>query len=329
MKIRLFIILYLIGLASFATQMYAQAKDLKNDSHIEKMKPINSEISMLRSDEKFCASTKISLNAYSFDEALRNNLKGGEGEQMSLFDLIDFCAEHNIPGVDLTAYYFPGYPQVPTDEYIYSIKRYAHIRGVEITGTGVRNNFANPDSVARKADVELVKEWIVVASKLGAPVIRVFSGAVPKGYEDNWEEPASWIVGCCKELASFGEGHGVLIGLKNHGDMLKTANQIIKIIENVDSPWCGVILDTGYCTGEDPYSDMEQVIPYTVNWQIKERIFNKNKSEEVDLGRIAKMLKRHKYRGYLSVETLPVPGVVYNPYVIVPDFCEKLNNAVK
>ena len=70
----------------------------------------------------------MSLNAFSFNEPLM-------AKTMNLDDLLDFCAEYNFDGVDLTGYYFPNYPQVPTDDYIYHIKRKAHLLGVSIIGT--------------------------------------------------------------------------------------------------------------------------------------------------------------------------------------------------
>src|SRR5579883_1778143 len=118
---------------------------------------------------------KIALNAYSFDRMLKDG-------SMTLAQAVDYCAEHNLEGLDATGYYFPGYPQAPSDEYIYALKRTAFVNGVSITGTGVRNDFAAADPAARKRDVQMVKDWIEVASKLGAPVIRVFTGPrIPEG----------------------------------------------------------------------------------------------------------------------------------------------------
>ena len=83
---------------------------------------------------------KISLNAFSFDKPL----KAGT---MSLDDLLDFCAKTGFSGVDLTGYYFPGYPAVPSDEYIFHIKRKAFRLGIDLGCTGVRNDFTWADPV--------------------------------------------------------------------------------------------------------------------------------------------------------------------------------------
>jgi hypothetical protein len=72
----------------------------------------------------------------------------------------------------------------------------------------------------------------------------------------------------------------------------------------VDSPWIGSIVDTGYFVTPDPYVDMARVLPYGVNWQIKEKLGNKSDSPRVDMKRIAKIVKEGGYRGYLPIETL-------------------------
>jgi len=144
------------------------------------------------------ASIVPSLNAYSFNKLLLAKDEDGT-PKFSLFELLDWCAEQNIKAVDVTDYYFPGYPEVPSDDFIYAFKRKAFLLGIDISGTGVKNDFASPDPKVRQEGVELAKKWIVVASKLGAPVIRLFAGKIPEGYENKWDEVAEWMVECFKE----------------------------------------------------------------------------------------------------------------------------------
>lgn len=272
---------------------------------------------------------KVALNAYSFSKLLNAYVNGKEGESMTIFDLIDFCSANNIPAVDLTGYFFVGYPEVPKDEYIYAIKKYAHMAGVSISGTGVRNNFANPNAAERAKDVQHVKDWIDVASKLGAPVIRVFAGPVPEGYENRWDEVAKWMIDCYKECAAYGAKRGVIVGVQNHGDMLKTADQVISIVKAVKSPWFGSIVDTGYFISSDPYVDMEKVLPYAVNFQVKESAFGKESDSYIDLPRLMKMINKSGYKGYLPIETLSVAGRPYDPFTLVPSFLKKVNAAIE
>jgi sugar phosphate isomerase/epimerase len=218
------------------------------------------------------AYIKTSLNAYSFSKLLNDKIKG-RGNGMSLFDLMDFAAENNFDAVDITGYFFPEYPKVPSDEMINNVKRYAFQLGLDISGTGVRNDFANPDPAKRAADVRHVKEWIDVAVKLGAPVVRIFSGVIPEGYENKWDSIAVYMAASMKECADYGRQKGILIGVQNHGDFLKTADETIKLVKLVNSSWFGVIVDTGYFITKDPYVDIEKVMPYAVNFQMKESVF--------------------------------------------------------
>jgi sugar phosphate isomerase/epimerase len=281
---------------------------------------------------------KISLQAYAFSKLLNDNAKG-RGAGMSLSDLIDYSAQNNFDAVDLTGYYFPGYPQLPTDEYIYGLKKKAYELGVEICCTGVRNDFANPDPVKRAADVKHVKEWVDVAAKLGAPMLRIFSGAAFEGYETKWDSIANYMAASIKECVAYAKSKGVLIGVQNHGDFLKTADETIKLVKLVDSEWFGVIVDTGYFLTADPYVDMEKVMPYAINFLAKESPFGNNSPIKVDLKRVMKIIHNSGYRGYVSIETLSpktpkgqpenAAQKAYDPYVAVPAFLKGVKAAAK
>lgn len=259
---------------------------------------------------------KTSLNAYSFNNAMLGT-KGGPPASMTLFDVMEFCAKQNFDAIDPTAYYFPGYPNVPTDDYIAKFKKRAFELGLDISGTGIRNNFAVADKAARAKDVQLAKTWIEVAAKLGVPVIRVFAGAEAPGA--NRDEIYKWMAADLRTVAEHGKKFGVIVGVQNHSDFLKTAEQTIKLVEMVNSEWLGVILDTGNYPG-DPYAEIAAVLPYTVNFQVKESPYGKDSPVRLDLNRFVKIVRDAGYRGYLPIETLAVTDVPYDPFKIVPAF---------
>ena len=239
---------------------------------------------------------KLSLNAYSFNGPLRAGT-------MTLDDVIRFCAEQGVDGLDATGYYMPGYPKVPDDDYIYALKRTAFVNGVSISGTGARNDFSTPDAAARKVDVQLVKSWIEVASKLGAPVLRIFSGKeVPAGH--TFDEVLAWMASDVKECVDHGRKHGVIVGLQPHADFLQTAEQTIRLVNAVNSEWFGVILDIGSLQQGDPYAEIEKLMPYAVSWQVKEMVTSGKTTMPVDLKRLKGLIDRGGYRGFLPIESL-------------------------
>ena len=131
---------------------------------------------------------KTSLNAFSFGKLLNEHMLG-RGAGMSLFDFMEFAAKQNFDGVDLTGYYFPGYRDrvVPEDKLVFDLKRRAFELGLGISGTGVGNNFTTADKEARAKDVTWIKQWVEVAAKLGAPVLRVFADTLLFACTLGWE----------------------------------------------------------------------------------------------------------------------------------------------
>ncbi|SDG98347.1 sugar phosphate isomerase/epimerase family protein [Mucilaginibacter sp. P25] len=270
-----------------------------------------------------------SLNAYSFSDLLTAKDNRDKQPVYSIFNLLDWCASQNIKGLDPTAYFFPSYPNVPSDEYLKRFKEKATQLGIKITGTGIRNNFASPDPKVRAEGLQLAKDWIVAASKMGAPVVRVFSGDIPKGYENKWGEVAGWMIDCYKQCATYAQRYGVKIGIQNHGDMLQTADQCLYVLKAVDSKWVGLIVDTGNFKTEDPYEDISKVVPFAINWQIKESPFGIGGTVPTDYLKLIKIIKAGGYTGYLPVETLLVRGRPYDPFESVPEMLNKLQAAIK
>lgn len=260
---------------------------------------------------------KISLNAYSFNKPLR------EGK-LDLYQLLKFCADQGFAALDPTAYYFPGYPNVPSDRYLYDFKRKAFLLGVEISGTGIRNDFSNPDSAQRKADIGLAKNWIIAAEKIGAPVIRIFSGTkVPEGH--SWEEVAEWMRRDIVDCVNFGKDHGVLVAVQNHNDFIQTAEQVAQLVQMINDPWFGLVLDTGSFGTGDPYEEIVACIPFALSWQVKEEINRNGTAEKIDLKRLMAAIKSSDYRGYLPIETLG-PG---DPFEKVPRFLCQVRMALE
>ena len=259
---------------------------------------------------------KISCNIYSFNGPLTKGT-------MTLDDVLDFCAGLGFPAVDPTGYYFPNYPKVPADEYVYHIKRKALLLGLDISGTGVRTDFATPDQGKREADVQLVQAWAECAFKMSAPVLRVFSGrAVAQGSAR--DEAAKWVVEALRRCADAGKKYGVMMALQNHADFIQTAEEDLELLKMVDSDWIGANLDIGSFRRGDPYEQIARVAPFAITWQLKENLYVQGKETKTDLGKIAAILKEANYRGYVQLETLGEG----DPKEKVPRFLDEVRRVI-
>ena len=237
---------------------------------------------------------KLAVNAYCFNAAL---LAG----KMTLEDVIDYCVAHNVDGVDLTGYYFHGYPAVPSDDYIFKLKKKAYLNGVAINCTGVRNDFTIADAAARQGQIQLVKDWIGVAAKLGANVVRVFCGPGSPG-GPTFDQILEWAVPAYRECAEYGKQRGVIVAVQPHHDLLQTVQNTLRVVQAVHYDWFSVLLDVGSLREDDPYFAIEKLLPYTCTWQFKEEVFAAGKSTPIDLVRVKQIIDKVGFRGFLPIE---------------------------
>jgi sugar phosphate isomerase/epimerase len=237
---------------------------------------------------------------------------------MTLETFIDFCAREGLEGVELTSYYFTR-----TDPaYLNELKRRVFLNGLTVTGTPVGNNFCLPPGAEREKEIAHVKDWIERAALLGSPCMRIFSGGAPKGHGE--EEAFQWAVECLKEVAGHAGRHGVVLALENHGGLTSTADQLIRHIEAVSSPWLGVNLDTGNFNRR-PYAEIEKAAPHAVVVQMKVEVAGEDgKKEPTDIPRVLEILKKAGYRGAIALEY----EAAEDPRTAVPRWLKALKKAV-
>lgn len=237
---------------------------------------------------------KAGSTAYSY----RKYLSSGE---MTLEGFLDKAVEIGLDCVDLTSYYFPK-----TDaEYLNHIKKYAYLKGLDITGTAVGNRFTYAEPEKRAEAVLTVKKWVDFSVTLGAPCIRVFAGGLPEGY--TFEDGLKWTVECLEECLDYAKPRGVIIGLENHGGITSTADQVISILKGVggnylEERWLGTLLDLGNYRG-DPYGNIEKAAPYAVATHSKTDVYVEGIGrQDADFEKITQILNKAGYKGALSIE---------------------------
>ena len=277
---------------------------------------------------------KPALNVFSFLELLNANLKDPK-IGIDLFGVFDFAAKLNFDAVDITGYFFPGYPKSPEDQFINRVKWHLQHLGLDISGTGVRNDFATADKSVRDEGVRLTKEWIEVAARLGAPVIRVFAGPQPphKDWKSasgnaNRDEVEDWMAESLRECANHGMKFGVQVAVQNHGDFLSTGPEHLSLLKRVDHRWCGALVDSGKYLTDDPYSDIELMVPHAINWQIKETLGSSLKSQRTDYRKLIQIIHAGGFRGYLPIETLSMGRKDYDPKSEVAAALAQLRQAI-
>ena len=280
------------------------------------------------------AHLRPSLNVYSFLELLNANAKD-KTKGLDLFGACDFCAKVGFDAIDVTGYFFPGYPKAPADDYLIRLKRHAFNLGLALSGTGVRNDFTAANPATRAEGVQRIKDWIEVAAKLGAPTVRAFADS--QGPFKNWQQASSnaprdtvegYLADALRECAEHGKKFGVIVAVQNHGDFINTGPEHLSLLKRVDHEWCAAMVDTGKYLTPEPYADIALMAPYAVNWQIKETMRSEVDSPKVDMKRLVTIIRKSGYRGYVPIETLSMRRKDYDSYVEITKMLRDLQAAI-
>lgn len=236
---------------------------------------------------------KLSLAAYGY-----RNLLTARPPVMTLEDFVVECARLGLDGTELTSYYFPD---EVTDDYLRRLKHLAFRLGLDISGTAVRNDFCVPPGEARQRELQHVERWVDYSAVLGAPVIRIFSGAQQAG--QSAEEAHRLVVEGIEQCCEYAGRHGVFLALENHGGLTETADGMLELVRDVQSPWFGVNLDTGNFHSADIYGDLQRLAPYALNVQVKVSVRPADGAKQpADFSRLAAILRDTGYRGYVVLE---------------------------
>ena len=260
---------------------------------------------------------KLSLAAYSFRRQL--TAKPGTSGAMDMLGFIDWASNQDLDAVEPTSYFFP---KEVTPEYLAKLRRRAHLQGVDISSGAIRNVFTLPDGPELNKWHAHVDTWINHYAAIGCPIIRVFAGKAPKGISE--KEAIDNAVRNLEKACERAGRKGIILALENH-DFLMDSRRLTTIVERVQSPWFAVNLDSGNFTDKDPYAAFERTAPYAATVQLKVELRNaQGQKVPADLGRLVKILKAAKYRGYVVLEY----EAAEDPYKAVPEYLAQLRDLI-
>ena len=252
--------------------------------------------------------TRIGVSTYSF---WRFN---GPKDETPIEACIDKAAEMGFDGVELL------HVQMASEEnsYLQDLKRRAFSQGLDLCGFSTHQGFLNPDKAYRQENINKTIHQIELAYKLGIPTMRINTGRWGtsasfdalmanrgiepplEGYTD--EDGFEWVIDAIERCLPQAETCGVVLGLENHWGLGRTAEGVKRIVEAIDSPWLQVTLDTGNFL-EDPYDRLDMLADRTILMQAK-TYYGGGKwySLDLDYPRIADIMRKHNYKGYVSLE---------------------------
>jgi sugar phosphate isomerase/epimerase len=249
----------------------------------------------------------IGVSTYSFWRFL-------DDSKLSIEQCIDEAARMGFDAVEIL------HMQMESEEpgYLQRLKQRAFVNGLSLCGFSTHQGFLFPDADERQKNIDHTIHTIELAYALGIPTIRVNTGRwntskdfdelmANRGIEPNLEgysdeDGFKWVIDSFEKCLPAAEKCGVTMGLENHWGLGRLPEGVLKIVKAIDSPWLQMTLDTGNFL-EDPYDKLEQMADGVVLVQAKTYYGGGIwYALELDYPRIAAMLRRHNYHGFVSLE---------------------------
>lgn len=239
---------------------------------------------------------RISITIYSLNQYFRQG-------KMDVEDFVKYCGTLGVDAVDL------GYFWEDEEKEIRLAPDWLRENNLELGAYIVENDFAQRGE-ERKRQISLVKHGIERAAQLKTKILRVFAGYVKPDFPD-YRKAREVLVTSFKEVSSFAKERGITLALENHGQLCAKTDEILDLLDEVDSPNLKLNLDIGNFlqVDEDPVSSVKKLAHLAVHTHIKdykksgEKIIPVVLGEgEVDLDGCLRTLKKKEYQGYLSIE---------------------------
>lgn len=242
--------------------------------------------------------------------------------KVSIETVIDRASQFGLQGVDVLHRQMDIPEKDPlTPEhrsYLRKLRQHAMKRGVGLVGLSIHQNFVSPDPEYLKAQVTHTEKCIEIAYQLGISCVRINSGRwnTIKSFDDLMKargiEPVlpghteddgfKWCIDSLQKCLPKAEECGVTLALENHWGLSRTPEGLLRIVNAINSPWLGALMDTGNFL-EDPYARLEQIAPKTIYVQAKTYFAGGEwYTLDLDYARIAKILAQVNYTGYVALE---------------------------
>jgi L-ribulose-5-phosphate 3-epimerase len=271
---------------------------------------------------------KLSVSSYSYWHF--------KGPKFPIEKVIDEAARIGVAGIDI----LHRQMEAEDNAYLQKLKRHAFLNGIALTCLSIHQSFVSPDKEFLKKEIEHTKKCIVMAARMGIPCLRLNSGRwntiksfdelmknrgvepILTGYTE--DDGFKWCIDSIQQCVPVARENGVLMALENHWGLCSTPEGQLRIRNAVDSPWLGIMMDTGNFL-EDPYDKLEMIAPKT-NFVQAKTYYGGGEwySLDLDYKRIMNILKKVNYQGYISLE---FEGKE-DPFTAVPKSIAMLREAI-
>jgi sugar phosphate isomerase/epimerase len=178
--------------------------------------------------------------------------------------------------------------------------------------------WGHPDGLERGQNLAAYDEMVAGiphAKEIGADVMRVVGSSLMFRHEPHGPQVKA-LVKMFKKAVKVAKEYDVKLAVENHIDF--TSDEILQLLEQVDSEYFGLNFDTGNFLRllDDPIKGMEKLAPYVLATHVKDLMPDKNARPTdwfffagvpvgkglIDNQTLAQLLHKANFKGFLAVE---------------------------
>lgn len=215
---------------------------------------------------------KIGLSTYSLNADIRSGKK-------TVLDAMRFAKEQGAEHIELVPSGYQIYDAEANafhESLIEQICALSQELSLPLSNYAISANLIDDDADARRAEVERVKRHVDAVHRLGIAYMRhdLASAGSPNGdlSPAAFEHYFANAVASAREIADYAAQYGITTLLENHGRFINGADRVLRVIEAVDRPNYGLLLDTGNfrCVDEDPLVAVKKCAPFAKMVHLKD-----------------------------------------------------------
>ena len=204
---------------------------------------------------------KIGISSYSFEKYRKET--GA--------DLFEVCRLAREIGFDAIEFIDLGTPDpIATAK---ELRAYCAEIGLTIASHTIGADLVNGDE---EEILSKLYRYIDIAEALGAPLLRHdVCYSLPEG--KTWQDAMEIMVPRIRKVTEYAKAKGIRTCSENHGYIFQDSERMMALIDAVDNPNYGWLVDVGnfLCADEYPLTAVKNALPYAIHAHVKDFLYRK------------------------------------------------------